>query len=186
MAKMKKAWISSAIAAAAWIALAPAAYASDGTIAFAGSISNMTCTINDGDGDVAVNMGTVEASAFRGIGSSVETGEFLIQLTDCKATSGGALAEGVQAYFEPGPNVDPNTANLKLTVDNPATGVQITIANYDGSRIDLNKPLSGQMAIVNDEYAVAALPYRARYIATSDTVTPGPANSSVQYTLVYQ
>jgi major type 1 subunit fimbrin (pilin) len=185
---MKKALVSSAIAAAALIAMAPAAHAVDGTITFNGSISGTTCTINGGNNNLSVNLQNVSSTSFPTVGTSSGKVPFQIALTNCQVASGGTLATKVHSYFEPGATIDTASGRLNLTGANPATGVQIAVWDSTGAnQVKLGAADAEQNSpVANITAGGATLSYMASYVSNNAAVTAGPANSSVQYTLVYE
>ena len=155
------------------------AQANGGTINFTGRIIPSTCSINLGKPDLTVALGDVPASALATPGARAGKKEFAIEVTGC---SGGGTK--VAARFESG-NADPASGQLKLDASSEAGGVQIAI--YDESD-GLNKfgedvPATSLRTLSG---GAATLRYSAWYVATNDPVSPGTANASATYTLVYE
>lgn len=181
---MKKLLLSAMIAAAGVVALAPAAYAADGTITFNGSVTANTCTINGSvsPASQSVQLPVVSATTLNGgAGKTAGQTAFQIALANC----GGSGS--VRAHFE-GPNVDTSNGYLLLSgTTGVASNVEIQLLNslsqpilanaVDGSQNTDLVPISG---------GGATLHFYAQYISTAGTVSAGSANSSVLYTLSYQ
>lgn len=178
---MKK-HIASAFAIAGLIAAASAAHAADGVISVKGSIIANTCTINGGGaGDFTVNMPAVSASALQASGATAGRTPFQIELSGCSSD------QKVQTMFEAGPSV--NTTTGRLLVDTgagAATKVELGLLNDSfgkiraGAAADAQNSQQVQIAGGN-----ATMNYYVQYESLGGT-TAGAANSSVQYTLVYQ
>lgn len=161
------------------------AFAADGTITINGNVTAQTCTINgngSGSNNFTVTLPSVSASALTTAGDKAGETPFSIALTACTPASGT-----VHTYFEPGATVNTATGNL-IVAAGGALNVEIGLENgVDSSPIALGAADTAQnsktAAIGTD--GTATLPYFAQYVATG-TATPGLANSSVMYTLVYQ
>lgn len=175
---MKKTIISSLLAVAA---LAPvASFAADGNINFIGAITTQTCTINNGNGNLTVNLPRISASAFANNAKPGAT-PFTLNLTNC--TTGAK----VRAFFEFGSTVDPVTGFLKVATGG-AQNVQIGLANPDGTDINVAAAAGSQNAnqVTVSSSGSATLSYMARYVAVGGTPTAGAATSNVAYSLEYQ
>lgn len=161
--------------------------ASDGVVNFSGSITDVTCNINGkapGENNITnVELGRISPASFTAIGTASAFVPFQLQLS-------GALCANdtkVSIDFDQVSNVDPVSGNLNLIGTAPATGVQIQIFNNDatGKKIPLGQAeASPQVATVAGN--TATLKYKASYISTATTVTPGSGISYARYTLSYQ
>jgi major type 1 subunit fimbrin (pilin) len=181
---MKKGLLIAAFAATTGLAmLAPVAHADDGNIGFNGSVGAATCTIQGGGGttpDFTVTLPNISAQSLSTVGSSAGRTLFQIKLTNCNPTTGQAMA-----YFEPGPTVD-NTTNA-LTLGGGAAGVEIFLLNDKFQQILVGQPQGVQNStIATITGGNATITFYAQYQAISEPVTPGAANTSVQYTMLYQ
>lgn len=127
---------------------------------------------------VRVSMGKVGASSASSINQQIgEMKSFNIDL-DCDAnTKNAALlleASSVQ-------NSSLGVIGLNK-ISNSAQGVGVQILNDDGTPFPLNKakslksPLSGSITV----------PLKARYFQTGNSITPGVANATATFTVVYQ
>ncbi|AJY09384.1 type 1 fimbrial protein [Burkholderia dolosa] len=184
------------VIAAAPLATVNLAHASDGTINFTGSVVSSTCKVSGGS-DLSVALPKASTSQFTGVGSTAGRTPFKLTVSGCatdKAGEGGTVSAPVKKVsiaFEPGPNVDIGTGRLNLTGTDAAKGIQIAVLNDKYEDIKLGAESSAQnVQTVAIDTAVggtgsATLQFAAQYVATSDTVTAGSANSFVTYSLVY-
>lgn len=172
------------LASTAMVAQVASAY--DGEIKFTGKVTSQTCKINGNGGggkDFVVALPTVQASALFKAGEVAGRTPFNISLYECTPNSGK-----VRAYFEPGSTTDGGTGNLTLIGSaGNADKVQIGLLNADdfspikaGFAIDSQNSKWVSIADGN-----ATFSYYAQYVATG-AATPGAANSTVMYTIVYQ
>ncbi|MFS8974099.1 fimbrial protein [Cupriavidus necator] len=159
------------------------ASAANGNITFNGKITPQTCVIS-GNGttstDFTVTLPEVSVSTLDSAGRTAGRTPFSIGL-NCTPSTGS-----VHAYFEPGANVDTATGRLNV-LPGGATNVQIGLLNAaNSSKINLGAADAAQNSIaVPLVGGIATLNYYAEYVATG-IATPGAAESSVMYTIVYQ
>ncbi|MUM52817.1 fimbrial protein [Klebsiella variicola] len=156
------------------------AFADDGKINFIGTITDTACTVvNTVTNPLTVTLGTVSRTALDGAaGKTAAPTDFKIKLTDCPASLNGHTAnvkfDGISANSD-------NTA-LKLTQDSGvATGVGIQISDNTGAVVPLYTPSSAYNLVTGDN----SLDFVARYLAVANSVTAGPANSTSNFTIVY-
>ena len=165
--------------------------------------------------DVVVPMGTHQTKTFTGLNSASGWVDFAIQLNNCPAFTGtfsttgpgwisqsgnspsgtgtsGALVNNTLQY-----RVDPartaiNPGNGVLTLDPTSTGsspaasgvgVQIGTTNGNGLPLSTNQNTGLALRATEGSYSI---PLRARYLQTQAKVTPGPANASATFTIIYQ
>ena len=170
------------------VLMAPSlSYAVDGVVNFSGSITDVTCDINGkgpGEGNITnVDLGRMSPSTFTSIGTASSFVPFKLQLSGASCTNDSK----VSIAFDQVGNVDSVTGNLKLTGTSSATGVQIQVFNDTpgGSKIPLGEAEAvPQVATIADNKAT--LSYKASYVSTAASVTPGSGISHVRYTLSYQ
>ncbi|KAF1004504.1 MAG: putative major fimbrial subunit LpfA [Pseudomonas sp.] len=186
---MKKSLIASLFGAGLIVsAVAPvSAYAVDGIINFSGSISDTMCDINGqapGEGNVTnVDLGNIDPDTFKAVGNESSFKDFSLVLSGAGCTTG----KKVNVAFDTETNIDKATGNLKLVGPSEAQGVQIQIYNNAGSnsKIVLGAPeTSPQQATIAAN--AATLKYRASYVSTAATVTPGTGLSHIRYVLAYE
>jgi len=182
---MKKTSLFCAVAAGL-LAIAPVAYAADGTIDFTGQITGLTCTINGGGGNnnFTVTLPPVSTSSLAAVGSVAGRTPFSITLTGCTPDTGTVAVE-----FLAGPSVDVGTGQL---ITDPGVGmagnVQIRLLNSDFTQIMIGAALGTQNShAVSIDSGSATLNYYIEYAQHGAVgATPGVASSRVQYTLIYQ
>ncbi|CAD5110467.1 fimbrial protein [Zestomonas carbonaria] len=161
--------------------------------------------------DVPVELGTHQARDLKGPGSATPWKDFEIRLLDCPAfhgyyTSSGPIwyPNGDSTPGTPTGNVlryrlDPTNGAIdmlggviRLNASAPggaaaATGIGIQIADRSGTPVPLSTLAKGpDVASSGNEGASYSIPLRARYLQTGSTVTPGPANGAVTFTIDYQ
>lgn len=177
----------SSLACVMALASLSAAHAADGTINFTGEIIDAGCNAfvnGTGTNTGNVDMGKVQRTAFKGVGSTVDgaasTTGFTIELNDCPAS-----VKNVTFKFD-GQNVNGDDKVLALTAGTGvATGVGIQLYDKARSIIELAKA-SAPYAVANTGTGTTnSLPFYAKYIQTAATVTTGPANSVATFTVNY-
>lgn len=170
---MKKQLMAFAIAST----LCAPALAADGTVKFAGEVLSSACTVDIGtDNTMTVDLGKVARNAFTGVGSKASATKFVIKVKECPDTVTNARVQfDGQAYSG-------DSTVLALTEDSGvAKGVGIELSDKKGI-LPLNTDsvdYALQPTVVNN------LDFVARYIAKSETITSGPANSVANLTLNY-
>ncbi|MBU9579741.1 type 1 fimbrial protein [Ralstonia mannitolilytica] len=135
----------------------------------------MSCTVSNTL--IPVKLGDVPISAFKGPGTSPpsRTKAFSIPLNCAKGTSINLQLDGAAH--------DAAQGMLKLDAGSTsATGVAIQLL-YDDKPIELAKRFKWQVADADGDYAI---PLKARYVQTANSVTTGIANGSATFTLTYQ
>jgi len=165
---------------------APSAFASDGTITFAGEITNVSCSVSGEGGvgeDFTVNLNGVDGSKFAGIGTRVGETGFRIYIGKPGETT---CVDGtkVWASFDPDSNLtDPVTGMVKVTTGT-ATGVQFRLLNENQDPIDI----WGDQAVVKKTVAdnQAILAHVVAFEQTAATVAAGKAGGSVKYTIRFE
>jgi len=182
---MNKTLLSAALIAGFGIAaLVPqTASAVDGTINFTGAITASTCKINGGaaPATLAVTLPTVANTSLVSVGAVAGRTPFSIALSACTGQTKATT------YFEPGLTTSTD-GNLKVATGG-ATGVELQLLNNDATDSVINvanaygAQNSGQITLTT---GAGTLNYYVQYYATSATVTAGAANSSVQFTMIYQ
>ena len=135
----------------------------------------MSCTVSRKL--IPVKLGDVPVGAFKGLGTSPpsRTQAFSIPLNCAKGTSINVQLDG-EAH-------DAAQGMLKLDAGaTSATGVAIQLL-YDDKPLQLAKLFKWQVADADGDYAI---PLKARYVQTENSVAPGIANGSATFTLTYQ
>jgi len=154
-----------------------AAMAFDGTVNFNGEIIDNTCTVALGNGSnsLVVPMGSVNKSSFTGRGSIASTTQFVLTMTECPSVNARVKFDG-QAY-------DGDDTVLQL-MGGPgvATGVGIQLYDQNMEVLPLFTPSS---VYALQEGEPNDLKFYASYIAMSNSVTAGAANSVANFTVTY-
>ena len=136
------------------------ARANDGTIVITGNIVDNTCEVVDPPQPnhiKVVHLPKISTSALKKTGDTAGATPFSIKLQNCPES----LGNGVKLYFEPGPTTDystrdltayklaytaNSTTNSNIVAGQVAEGVQIRIANLDGTQIPMGENAAGQNA----------------------------------------
>lgn len=171
---MKKTLIVAALVSGA---LSAAAFADDGKINFVGAITDDACTVtNNMSNPLTVTLGTVSSKAFTAAGSTAAPTKFTIALTDCPDT-----AKSAKVKFDGTSDSNVNTI-LALTQDvGVAKNVGIQLADNNNTVIPLYTASPSYTLTEGDNN----LDFVARYYATAANVTAGPANSTSNFTIIY-
>lgn len=131
--------------------------------------------------DVTVPMGPHPKSEFSGTGSTTTAVNFNIALNACPAGM-----NSIQYQIDPVTSVISNGQSV-VALDNSssAAGVGVQLLDGTGAAFPLStqNTFSGYNAGTGGSYTI---PMRARYYQTSATVSPGPANTSMTFTMTYQ
>lgn len=146
----------------------------NGIVHFTGEIIDSTCEVSTGTKDQTVDLGKVNKSTFTDVGSTASVQAFQIDLVNCPQTYKKA-----NARFD---GTEDGDGYLKLN-NGGATGVAIAIYNRaDNTLLKLYN--QSKTADISAE-GTASLPFMARYISTSSTVTAGLANADSEFTISY-
>lgn len=154
------------------------AHAIDGNINFTGEITANTCTVDGGNTDKIVTLGSVPASALATKGQIAGNQKFTLSLSAC---TGSATA--VAARFE---SLASGSPEGRLKLDSASSAKNVEIALFDANGV--MQPVNGVVpteSYVNLDANKAELNYMAAYYATGQAET-GSANATVSYTLSYQ
>jgi major type 1 subunit fimbrin (pilin) len=171
------------------IALASqSAFASDGTINFAGSITSQTCTINgaaaNGANNISVALPKTPQSSLTALNSVAGETPFSIVLTGCTPASGT-----VATRFESGGNVDAATGELLTSGTGGTSSLHIQLLNEARGVINVGAPDVSQNSPSKTIPAGGAvtLNYFARYKRATllPALATGLIATNVTYSLVY-
>jgi len=160
------------------------AHASDGTITVSGSVSNETCTIvgngASGTSNFTVSLAKVGVSTLSGtVGKMAAPIAFTIAVSGCTGT-----AASMNAYFEPGANVN---ANNILTNTGTATNVGVAITTTPfGAPISFSSVAGSQgITAATLSAGAASQTFYAQYYALTAAPTSGTYSTNFTYSLVY-
>lgn len=149
-----------------------------GKIHFKGQFIDSTCQVetnNENKTEGTVQLGTWMTQAFSKTGEKTEATPFTIGLSGCPATLGKARV--TFGGTEHDDNADlykvDNATGVGIGITGSATSETFYRPNTEADGIELGKDNRGQKT------------YFARYMTTSDTVTPGTANADVTVTVQY-
>lgn len=164
--------------------------------------------------DVVVSMGTHQTKVFSGLNSATSWKDFVISLNNCPAFHGkfttsppGFISQNgwptgqtivgtvdantLQFRIDPA-RIAINPSNGVLSLDPStagavpaASGIGIQIARPNGTVLSLATNQGSSLNLVDRESSYA-IPLKARYLQTGNSVTPGPANASATFTIIYQ
>ncbi|MDQ9129894.1 fimbrial protein [Serratia fonticola] len=172
---MKKTLMTLALVASGFVA--SSVYAADGTINFTGEITDSACVVDSANQNLQVPLGKVAASSFGTPGSYSAATKFTLELKDCPA--GATTAE---IKFD-GTSVAGDNSVLALTPGG-ATGVGIELSDASQKVVNLFTN-STPYTLITGEGSKTELNFTARYKSLSASIQPGVANSSVQFTILY-
>ncbi|MGL5387630.1 MAG: fimbrial protein [Serratia sp. (in: enterobacteria)] len=171
---MKKNLIVAALVAGA---LSSSAFAADGKINFVGAITDDACTVtNNMSNPLTVTLGTVASSAFTTGNLTAAPTKFTIALTNCPSSVSSAKVK-----FDGTADANDNTI-LQLTQE---TGVATNVGIQLMDKSQVIVPLFAASSAYALTTGTNNLDFTARYLATSLPVTAGPANSTSNFTIVY-
>ncbi len=175
---MKMNFIAAAVLVSA-IAAPALVSAADGQVNFGGSIIDSACTVtNTPSNPLRVVLGNFARASFAKAGDKSGLTAFNVQLTNCPVTVTTAAVK----FDGTALNGDNNV--LALTQDSGvATGVGIELSDKSNTVLPLYTA-STSYALQSGS-AVNNLDFAARYVATTATVTSGPANSVASFTVNY-
>ncbi|MFV8869985.1 fimbrial protein [Serratia fonticola] len=170
---MKKLVIAASIIAS----LSASAFADDGKINFIGAITDDACTVvNNMSNPLIVTLGTVSSTAFTTGTMTAAPTKFTIALTNCPASVTSAKVK-----FDGTANANDNTILALTQETGVATNVGIQLMDKSQAVVPLYTASTAYALTTGDN----DLDFVARYLATSLPVTAGPANSTSNFTIVY-
>ncbi|OZI81464.1 fimbrial protein [Bordetella genomosp. 6] len=184
------------------------AHANDGTVVITGTITDTTCVVEDPAGPShtkVVTLPKISKSALKNVGDQAGRTPFIIKLKDCP----DSLGNGVKLYFEPGPTTDYSTKDLiayklayvantttnsNIVAGQVAEGVQVRIANLNGTQIPMGENVTGQNArgfdpVMQNGQAgkkEVTLRYLAAYVKkATGTISASAITTYVGFSVVY-
>lgn len=149
---------------------------SGGTVQFNGSIVNAPCTVDINSEGLNVDLGQYRATDFSKTGDVTGVKPFNINLNNCSAETYSKAAVTFNGTTAAGNNKAPS-------VTGGATGVGIQILRNNAA---LAVDGSEASADVNLNEGENRLAFQAQYIALNNTVTPGAANATANFTVTYK
>ncbi|MGE7139476.1 fimbrial protein [Luteibacter sp. NPDC031894] len=183
---MHKLIIAATVAVSALAAGSSASAANDGMIDITGRITSTTCQVEGqqpGAGTVRKNvpLDAISAGALGAVGATYGDRGFSIRIGGNPECANDTT---VKVRFDPAsPALDRLSGRLNLDAGaDAASGVQIQIANDDGTPIQLYTEDSKSVVVADNKAQIDLI---ARYYRSAD-VTPGAANSRVGFQVVYE
>jgi major type 1 subunit fimbrin (pilin) len=160
-----------------------AVLAFDGTITFTGAVTENSCTVRvngAGTGDGAVALPVIDTSALGGARAQRNTAAgtfFNISVDACKVPT------RVAAYFEAGPNVDPDTHAL---INTGTSNVEVRLYEASGASAVGSQISPGTSGAWQTVTSAGTWYFYAGYSLAADVeASAGTVNTSVTYSLVY-
>lgn len=124
-----------------------------------------------------IPLGSHRQGEFTGIGSGTIPQNFTIDLNNCPA----GLA-GISYRLDPVGTAINNTSGILALNSGGASGIGVQITRQNGNLLALGSVINFLRNPATGNYSI---PLRARYYQTQAQVTPGRANSSLQFTISY-
>ncbi|MBB1581302.1 fimbrial protein [Serratia sp. OS31] len=180
---MKKTLLVTTLAATAILSTS-SAFAADGTVNFTGSITDTACVVDTASANLTVPLGKISAKAFGAAGATGPATKFTLVVKSCPEVA------TAKVNFDGIPVSGDNNVLALTTGTGVATGVGVQISDKDGNPVPL-RGLSGSYDLKKGDPAdtakdvTNALDFTARYIATAASVGAGIANTSANFTIVY-
>lgn len=139
-------------------------------------INVLSCSLKNNKNTYDINMGDWYDTQFKNINDTQGTTPIPIALS---CLSGTNIKVTVTSD-----NID-NAANgrLGLTGTDKATGIAVQLLNDAGTPIVLNQKFTQQDGVTQTDYIFG---WKARYIKTAATVTPGTANANATVNIRYE
>lgn len=147
-----------------------------GTVSFTGSIVNTPCAVENSSEGQTVELGQFRQSQFEKTGDTAEARAFNIVLSDCAIDTYSKAS----IYFDGVTDGDTTV----LTTEGGAEGVGIRILDNASNPVQLDQSAAAGTAMLIEGNNV--LNFKAQYISTADSVTPGGANAGVNFLVEYK
>lgn len=154
-------------------------FAAAGTVNFTGEILDAACTVDVASQNQTVALGSYNKSEFAASGDVTAAKKFTIVLKDCPVAVTAA-----HVRFDGTPETTDSTLlAIDSSVSGAATHVAINLMSADMVKL----PLHGENGY---SYALSStednnLDFYAQYESTAAVVTPGPANSVANFSVIY-
>ncbi|MBP6121594.1 fimbrial protein [Providencia heimbachae] len=140
-------------------------------------INVLSCSVKNNATTYNINMGDWFDTQFQNIGDASAAVDIPITLTCMAGANIKTTVTSASGY------VDTNTGKLALSGADKATGVAIQLLDKNNSPIKLNVSNSLQDNVPADDYLFN---WKARYIKTAETITPGSANATATVNIRYE
>lgn len=153
-----------------------------GTVNFTGSIVNAPCVVDVNSQGQTVKLGQYRTDSFDGVGSNSAPVDFTINLINCSVET----YKSASVKFS-GSTPEQSSDVLALTSiqagSEIAEGVGIQILQ-DNTPVKVDGSQGTTARVFNP--GKNSLPFKARYLALSENITPGEANASADFSITYQ
>lgn len=162
--------------------LVTSGYAADGTIQFSGRITEVSCSLDVSSQNQTVNMGNVAINDL--IQTSRAANKFSIKINDCASSANSVKVkfEGTSAAGA----ADDTFAFTNAGQSGAAAGVGFFISDAIGATDGIKVNGESQpYSLVTGSGSSNSLDFYVGSRKISDTIVPGQAQGSVQFTLLY-
>ncbi|PQJ62882.1 fimbrial protein [Photobacterium angustum] len=186
---MNKKIVISSLAILASFGVASAAFADDptppttplvvhgGTVNFKGEITAGACAVDPDSIDQTVQMGQVKAATLKDPNSVSSSHHFNIKLDDCST----ATYKNVAMSF-----LGATDANGSLALTDAAGSAKnVGIDIYDGTNNKVKFDDSTPTTAVKFHDGTNVIPFTANYVSNSGSATPGTANATTTFSIIY-
>ncbi|UBX50613.1 type 1 fimbrial protein [Providencia alcalifaciens] len=151
-------------------------FTADGNIEFIGDIIDQACEVKTESKNIRINLGQIPKANFPSVGSKSTSVPFSIKLINCPIAITSA-----KVSFDATPYTNDNTV-IALKSTSNATGVGVQLTDDRNAVITLLSSSSEYPLLSNFEND---LNFTANYIAKAIPVTPGSANASAPFLIIY-
>lgn len=149
-----------------------------GAVNFTGSITDAPCAIDNGAAGLAVELGQYRSADFSKSGDVSGAKTFTIGLNNCAVDTYSKATVTFSGVTESG---KPKVLSLEGG-SGSASGVGIQIMKNNTALAVDGTEASEATSLTEGKSSLA---FQAQYIALADTVTPGSANASANFTITY-
>lgn len=156
------------------------------TPAITGVVQQAHCTLlaNPVSAD-PVQLGTYTLADFTGPGSYTDAKDFYVTLSNCRDDPAGGIASAYIRLEGAKGSVPLEPAQGVFSLDNKpgsATGIGIQLLRSNDSPMPLQQDEAVTPLVVDK----TVLHFKARFFQTAPTVTAGPANGALDFTMTYR
>ncbi|GAU03798.1 type-1 fimbrial protein subunit A [Burkholderia stabilis] len=128
--------------------------------------------------DVTVDMGTVHAADMKSVGATSKPVSFKVAANNCPA----GISKITYQFKAPNGVLDAAAGVVALSDDSTARGFALKLMDENGAALRFDSPYPINVAPTGGSYA---LPMKAAYYRTSQTISSGSANAILTFTMSY-
>ncbi|WP_322079328.1 fimbrial protein [Burkholderia cepacia] len=128
--------------------------------------------------DVTVDMGTVRAADMKSVGASSAPVSFKVAANNCPA----GISKLTYQFKAPNGVLDAAAGVVALSEGSTARGFALKLMDENGAALRFDSPYPVNVAPTGGSYA---LPLKAAYYRTSQTISSGSANAILTFTMSY-